>query len=257
MGSPRFGLFNTEARILQSTCVDEEYQIGIWLPFSYGNPHPPYPVLYVTDGDYLFGLATGLIPTLIGSQEIPEMLVVGIGYNRIAGYSEFGKVRERDFLPPDFVDAPADSRTPHFIAFLQQELFPLIETQYHGSPDDRTLYGFSAGGFFTLYTMLTQPALFRRFIAASGTWPGAGAYLLACEQQYAQQPFHPPATLYMAVGDLEENQLPGFHALSEMLRQRDYPDLNLYTQIVEGESHSSGVIAQAFLNGIRSVFKSG
>jgi predicted alpha/beta superfamily hydrolase len=252
----RFGLFNTEARIIKSICVGEEYQIGIWLPFSYSSSNQTYPVLYVTDGDYAFGLAAGLIPTLIGTQDIPEILVVGIGYNHLSNYDEFAKLRARDMLPPGFVHAPADSHTPQFMAFLEQELFPLIETEYRGSPDERALYGFSVGGFFTLYALLTRSDLFRRYIAASCTWPPADAYLLTCEQQYANRPLRPSANVYFSVGGLEEDQLPGFKTLTETLRKRNYPDLRLDAQIIEGEKHSAGVIAHTFLNGVRSVFKS-
>jgi hypothetical protein len=253
---PRFGLFNTEASIIESTSVGEEYQIGIWLPFSYASSDQTYPVLYVTDGDYAFGLAAGLIPTLIGTQEIPEILVVGIGYTHLSSYDEFSELRARDMLPPGFAHAPPDSRTPQFIAFLERELFPLIETEYRGSPDERALYGFSVGGFFTLYTLFTRPDLFRRYIAASCTWPPADAYLLTCEQQYANRPLRPPADLYFSVGGLEADQLPGFKTLAETLRKRNYPDLGLDAQIIEGETHSAGVIAHTFLNGVRSVFKS-
>jgi predicted alpha/beta superfamily hydrolase len=132
----------------------------------------------------------------------------------------------------------------------------LIETEYRGSPDERALYGFSVGGFFTLYTFFTRPDLFRRYIAASCTWPAADAYLLACEQQYAHQPSHLAANLYISVGGMEEDQLPGFKTLTETLRKRNYPDLRLDTQIIEGEKHSAGVIANTFLNGVRAVFKS-
>ena len=254
---PRFGLLNTESRILSSACVGEEYQIGIWLPFSYASSERTYPVLYLTDGDYTFGLAAGLAPTLVGSGEIPETIVVGIAYHQISTYGEFGKLRERDMLPPGFVHAPPDSRAPQFIAFLQQELFPFIETQYRAASDDRALYGFSVGGFFSLYMMLTHPGLFRRYIAASGTWPGADAYLLDCEQQYADQPLHPPVNLYYAVGGAEEEQLSGFKALVERLQKRNYPDLKLHAQVLEGEKHSAGVISQAFVYGLRKVYETG
>ncbi len=253
----RFGLFNTEARILKSAHIGEEYQIGVWLPFSHAISDQTYPVLYVTDGDYAFGLATGLIPTLIGTKEIPEILVVGIGYNHLSGYDAFERLRARDMLPPGFVHAPADSRTPQFIAFLEKELFPLVETAYRGSPDERALTGFSVGGFFTLYTLFTRPDLFRGYVAASCTWPGADAYLLACEQRYANQPEHLPANLYFSVGGLEDDQLPGFNTLVETLRKRNYPGLRLEAQVLEGERHSAGVIANTFLNGVRSVFNSG
>ncbi|MDH5439089.1 MAG: alpha/beta hydrolase-fold protein [Candidatus Bathyarchaeota archaeon] len=250
----RFGLFNTEARIVCSTNVGEEYQIGVWLPFSYRSSNQNYPVLYVTDGDYAFGVATGLVPSLIGEKEIPEMIVVGIGYNNITSYGEFGKLRERDLLPRGCKSAPPDSRTPQFIAFLTKELFPLIETDYRASSDDRALYGFSSGGVFALYTMLTQPGLFRRYIAASCTWPDASSFLLACEERYAAQPIHPPVNLYLSVGGLEDS-LPGYSALTEILRKRNYPGLHLHTQIYDGERHGSGVISQSFLYGLRAIFQ--
>ena len=252
----RFRLFNTEARIIKSVWVGEEYQIGIWLPFSYASSNQTYPVLYVTDGDYAFGLATGLIPTLIGTQEIPEILVVGISYNHLSNYDEFGTLRSRDMLPPGFVHAPPAARTDQFIAFLEKELFPLIEMEYRGSPKERALFGFSVGGFFTLYTLFTRPDLFQRYIAASCTWAGADEYLLTCEQQYANQSIHPPANLDLSVGGLEEDQLPGFKTLTETLGERDYPDLKLNTQIITDEKHSAGVIAYSFLYGVRTVFKS-
>lgn len=254
--NPRFGLLNTHAHILKSTNAAEEYLIGIWLPFSYASSDRTYPVLYLTDGDFTFGLAAGLMPTLVGMQEIPEMLVVGIAYNQITTFDEFSKLRERDMLPPGFVDAPPDSRTPQFIDFLHQELFPFIETNYRGSPDDRTLYGFSVGGFFSLYLLLTRPGLFRRYIAASGTWPGAAAYLLNCELEHAGQPNHPPADLYYAVGGAEVDQLSGFNTLVERLRNRNYPDLKVYSQVLEGEKHSAGVVSHTFLYGLRQVYQS-
>jgi predicted alpha/beta superfamily hydrolase len=251
----RFGLFNTEARIIKSTCVNEEYQIGIWLPFSFANTKQTYPVLYVTDGDYVFGLASGLIPTLIGTQEIPEILVVGIGYPHLSDFDEFNALRSRDLLPPGFEHAPANARAPLFIAFLEEELFPFIEKEYRGSPQGRALYGFSVGGFFTLFSLFTRPDLFQRYIAASCTWPGAAEYLLTCEEQYANQSLHPPAKLYFTVGGLEKDQLPGFKNLTRTLQERHYPNLKLDTQVIAGERHNAGTIAYSFLNGVRTVFK--
>ena len=135
-------------------------------------------------------------------------------------------------------------------------IFPLIEKKYRGSPDGRALYGFSIGGFFTLYTLFSQPNLFQRYIAASCTWPGAGEYLMTCEQHYAGLSHHPAANLYLSVGSREEDQLPGFKKLTETLRRRNYPDLILDAQIIPGEKHSAGSIAHSFLNGVKTVFKS-
>ena len=253
---PRFGLFNTEERIIHSDSVGQDFQIGIWFPFSYGSSDQRYPVLYVPDGEFAFGLVTGLMPILIGTQEVPELIVVGIAYHGITDWREHGILRDRDFCPPGFQNPPADSRIELFTNFFKQELFPLIETEYRGSPEDRALFGFSSGGFFTLHSMLTQPGMFRRHIAAGCTWPGADQYLLNCEQQYAAQPEHPLTDLYLSVGERDEEQLPGFRTLTETLRERNYPGLRLSTQIWEGESHNAGVLAKTFLYGVRAVFKS-
>jgi predicted alpha/beta superfamily hydrolase len=248
-------LFNTEERIIHSDSVDQDFQIGVWFPFSYANSDQSYPVLYVPDGEFAFGLATGLMPTLIGTQEVPELIIVGIAYHGISDWREHGILRDRDFCPPGFQSPPAESRITSFTNFFKQELFPLIETECRGSPEDRALFGFSSGGFFTLHTMLTQPEMFRRYIAASCTWPGADQYLLNCEQQYAAQPKHPLTDLYLSVGELEEDQLPGFRTLTDTLRARNDPSLRLFTQILEGEKHNSGVLAKTFLYGVRAVFK--
>ncbi len=252
---PRFGLFNTEARAIHSDIVGQDFQIGIWLPFSYGESERRYPVLYVPDGEYVYGVATGLTPTLIGAGEVPEVLVVGIAYQGIATWQEFGILRDRDLCPPGFQNPPAPSRIAEFTEFFKRELFPLVEGEYRGSPDDRALFGFSSGGLYAMHTLLTQPGMFRRTVAASCTWPGADSYLLGCEQRYANLPEHPPADLYLAVGGLDKEQLSGFRAVGEALRQREYAGLRLCTQIVESEGHSSGVIARAFVDGVRAVYK--
>ena len=161
----------------------------------------------------------------------------------------------QDFLPSIFQNPPAESRLASFTDFFKHELFPLIETEYHGSPQDRALFGFSSGGFFTVHTMLTQPGMFRRYIAASCTWPKADDYLLNCERQYAAQPAHPPTDLYLSVGGLEGELLPGFRKLTQTLQGRRYPGLRLVTQIWEGETHNSGVLAKTFLEGVRAVLR--
>jgi predicted alpha/beta superfamily hydrolase len=253
---PRFGLFNTEAQIFHSTYVDQDFQIGVWLPFSYTTSREQaYPVLYVPDGEYAFPVAAGLMPTLMGAGEVPEMLMVGIAYYGITGWGEFGVLRDRDFCTQPFQSPPYQTRHAQYTRFFQDELLPLIETKYRVLPRERALFGFSSAGFFTLHMLFTQPGMFRRHVAASCTWPGAGEYFLQCAQQYSQLPQQPPADLYLAVGSLDEGQLPGFSKLTETLTNGTYPNLRVITQVFEGEGHSAGVIGNTFLRGVKAVFK--
>ena len=67
----RFGFFNTEERILHSETIDQDYRIGVWFPFSYAASERTYPVLYVPDGEFSYGVDMGLIPSLIGNLGAP------------------------------------------------------------------------------------------------------------------------------------------------------------------------------------------
>ncbi len=250
----RFGIFNTDELSIHSFCVGQDYRIGVWLPFSYPGSGQSYPVLYVPDGEFAYGLATGMAPTMIGNGEIPELLIVGIAYQGISSWAEHGILRDRDFCPAGFQNPPSDSRICQFTTFFQKELFPLIESEYHGSAQDRGLFGFSSGGLFTMHTLLTQPGMFRHHIAASCTWPGADEYILGCEQQYFRQPLHPPTDLYLTMGGLEDEMRPGYQKVVDRLQSRNYPGFRLFTEILPGEKHSSGVLAKTFLNGVRAVY---
>jgi len=101
--------------------------------------------------------------------------------------------------------------------------------------------------------MLTEPGMFRRYIAASCTWPGAGEYLVLCAQQYAAQYVQVPADLYLAIGGLEEEQLAGFRRLVGLLQRWSYPGLRVLSEILDGEGHGLGVLAKSLVNGLRAV----
>jgi predicted alpha/beta superfamily hydrolase len=252
---PRFGLFNTEARVLHSTFTGQDYQVGVWFPFSYHSSDRQYPALYVPDGEFAFPAAAGLMPTLMGNGEVPEVLVVGIAYHGISGWGEFGVLRDRDFCTEQFQTPPHQTRHQAYARFFREELFPLIETHYRADPNDRAVFGFSSAGFFALHMLLTQPGMFRRHVAASATWPGAGKYFLECAARYAEQPDQPAADLYLSVGGREEDQLPGYHRLVETLAGGRYPTLRLNCQVIEDEGHSAGMIGKSFLAGVKAVFE--
>ena len=54
-----------------------------------------------------------------------------------------------------------------FYRFLQEELLPIVAEAYQTDPADRTLYGHSWGGLFTLGVLFKHPEAFRNFVASS------------------------------------------------------------------------------------------
>src|SRR5690349_7712392 len=140
--TPRVGILQTEDRKLFSRLVGIEYQLAVWLPESYASSGQHYPVIYVLDGDLFFGMATTLLPSLRWTDPVPEMIIVGIGYNR--SMAEWVALRERDFKIPEVQTDPPDSHADRFLAALKQELIPFIDANYRTDPRERTLYGYSS-----------------------------------------------------------------------------------------------------------------
>jgi predicted alpha/beta superfamily hydrolase len=247
-----FSLFNTREHAVHSARINQGFRIGVWLPFSYAQSERRYPAVYLTDGEYTFGAATGLIPTMIGNGEMPEALIVGIAYEGITDYAGFGALRDVDLLPDGISSAP--SRMEGFTRFIAEELVPMIEAAYR-CDGRRCLYGFSAGGFFAYHMMLNHPGTFGAYVAASCTWPGAGERIVGYLKKYADAPTRPAVRVFHATGELEHEQGAGSDMVAEAIGSGACPEIDFTFQRLAGEGHSSSVIAQSMIMGLRRVFR--
>jgi hypothetical protein len=139
---------------IKSSATGREYALTIALPMSYIYTEDDYPVVYVTDGDiYAYPLAMAASQMSFG-QEVPELIVVGVDYG-VADPMEWLGLRDEDMkLGSD-----------KFLQFFEEELVPYIEDNYRADPSNRTLAGHSAGGFFTLYSLLFGADTFNNDIA--------------------------------------------------------------------------------------------
>jgi predicted alpha/beta superfamily hydrolase len=256
---PRVGLVQTEDRKLASLLAGREYQLAVWLPESYASSEHHYPVIYILDGDLLFGMATSLTPLLNWIDNVPEMIIVGIGYNR--SIAEIWQLRELDFKTPEVKDAPQDSHADLFLAALKQEIVPFIETNYRTDPNERILFGYSSGGFFTLYTLVHEPDLFRRYLAGSPDTDLSYPYMLAHDQELVSRKKMGPIDLFLTIGDLEngaaQSSLSTYKELVTAIDARRYPGIRLITEIYYGENHGVGGIALTYIKGLRKCFRTG
>ena len=98
---------------LRSKEVGEAFQIDVRLPWSYGaSGGRTYPVVYLTDSTDFFPTVSGNIHLMQLSGDIPEVILVGIGYP--AG-SPVLSLRTRDLTPTlDFNYAEEARADPHF-----------------------------------------------------------------------------------------------------------------------------------------------
>lgn len=265
----------THRHALTSAQIGETFQIDVALPPATPPPEG-WPVVYLMDGNTIFGTATELIRLLTPTAELPPMLLVGVGY-QLAGplrqRRDLGRLRTRDLSPSvdhDYLDQiiagtpGADPRADikraagaeDFLDFLIQDLRPFIADRYPTNPSDQTLFGNSLGGLLSLHTLLTRPGAFQRHIASSPAiwWDDKSALKLE-----ASIPTTTPlsAKLFLSVGGLETNKPYDMvinHAeLTARLSARKDDSLVLMSHVFENETHGS-VIPAAISRGLRSVF---
>jgi predicted alpha/beta superfamily hydrolase len=252
-----------ETLSMHSEILQQELELYIKLPWSYGRGNRVYPVLFALDANRAFHLYS----TMSLIYETPEtngdeIIIVGIGYKldeqRIMGLAQWAAWRTRDFTPNqstdteefwktklsalvggDFRDVQS-GRAAQFLKSLREEIIPFAETNYRISSDGRGLAGYSYGGLFTLYALFHAPELFTRYFAGS---PTMREQLFEYEEQYASTNSDLAAKVFMTEGELESDLHDPIQRMANRLRSRGYPGLDLQTHVFAGEGHSSAYAA--------------
>ena len=145
---------NSLTHRIQSVHVDGmEYLINVHLPLTYGMNEDSYPVIYYTDAFVCTEIATGTKNILELSGRIANTTLVGISHE--GDFMRFVSDRSRDLIPTHVPQdkimvypeaTPGSGGADHFLAFIEHELFPLVEQEYRVDTSDRGLIGSSYGG---------------------------------------------------------------------------------------------------------------
>lgn len=276
--SPQYAqvaISNSEVRMIPSSHVDQEFKILVAFPDSYADSDKTYPVLYVLDANWYFGTVTETVRMLPILGELPEMIVVGIGYP-VKVTMEAVAVRTRDYTPTEvdgwyeevvlkhYPEAPeyvASGEAAGFLQFIREELIPFIHSNYRTDPEDQAIVGHSFGGLFALYSLFHHPATFNRYVIASPSiWWDEGV-TLKYESDFAANNSDLSAKVFMTVGGLEESEedsdaamMTNMRRLAETLQGRGYASLKLVTHVFDAETHVS-VIPASISRGLKAVFE--
>jgi predicted alpha/beta superfamily hydrolase len=172
------------------------YRISVSLPAAYDTGDARFPVVYVLDGDWYFGLAASTVRLLEAVQEMPPVIIVSIGYGGDISHQRARRVRE--FTPGPVEGLEGSGHAGEFFDALQKQLLPAIESRYRTN-GDRTLVGHSLGGLFATYAMTRAPGMFQRVVIGSPALRNAGPVLI--KTLSAQTTLPPRIFLGLAEGD--------------------------------------------------------
>jgi predicted alpha/beta superfamily hydrolase len=238
----------------------DEFRISVGLPVSYQMTNTTFPVLYVLDGDVIFGTALEQVRMRGAMQDVPEAIVVGIGYPVGTDFATYNTRRLFDFSTQDWDEASpmrqqffaiteSMGQTPRLgglkplLELITKQVQPAVLSQYRGNADQQDLFGGSAGGHFVCQAVFRAPKAFRSFFAASPALSYNDGQVFELEREYAATHTDLPATLYLSAGSEETLQLAyanlvsGTTRLAETLQLRGYESLRLRCDIHAGEGH--------------------
>mgnify|MGYP001062781890 CR=1 FL=1 len=256
-------LHRTEVYQITSKINGVTYPINIAYPGSYFYSEKKFPVVYMLDAYSSFGIVTEMSRLLAFSNELPEVIIVGISSE--GGSKEFIYNRARDFTPsridpqllPDEVKlmTPTSGGADKFLNFIKSELIPFVESKFRCMDDDRTLVGHSYGGLFSFYTLFTQPDIFKRYVIISPAVLWDNDLVLKIENDYSQKSDSLNAVVYTTVGNKESNiMIEPWKRLIASIKNHNYKGLVLRDEISPNETHYS-IIPYIVTHGLISVFE--
>jgi predicted alpha/beta superfamily hydrolase len=156
----------------------EERKIRVYLPSNYVELGKRYPVLYMHDGQNVFGNEEAIGGVSLQLHEYLdenniEIIVVAIDQNpageeRVNEYCPWkhGDFSERLLAKP----ASAGGKGKEYIDFIVNELKPLVDRKYPTIENQTYMAGISLGGLITSYAACSYPHIFKRIAGMSSAF---------------------------------------------------------------------------------------
>ena len=232
--------YTQQTHTINSVILNELRTVVVQLPKSYqANADKVYPVIYRLDGAGNIPLISVVMDRLQNNNRAPEVIIVAIeNTNRL-----------RDLYPTVNKEPQGPvgegGGAAKFLAFIEQELMPLINKSYR-THNFNVIAGGSAAGVFALYTMQANPELFQAHIAYSpAVWWNYGAPVKATKS-FINKSKDLNNYVYINIGEETGLMRERYNELQQALQSNSLPNLRFFSDAFENVSHNLTSAAGAF-----------
>jgi len=244
---------------IQSKVLGEERTLNIYLPEGYNkNDTTRYAVTYLLDGsadeDFIHIVGLYQFNSFEWINRVPKTIVVGIATVD----------RRRDFTYPTTIDKdkkkyPTTGHSDKFIAFIEKELQPFIESRYKVNAS-KTIIGESLGGLLATEILLKKPALFNKYIIVSPSiWWDNGS-LLSLQSPVLLEGYTHKTDVYVGVGKegLTSTEMPRVmevdaNLLADKIKATKSKAVSVYCDYLPEETHAT-IMHQAVNNALKQLY---
>lgn len=246
---------------------DDGREVRVTLPDGYDPDGPLLPVVVCNDPQWTYGTARDVCLNLSMARQMPKVVVVGVGWET-SGIREVVRRRAGAYtptpgeFPPRSVpagDPPEAGGAAAHLEWIRSTVLADLESRYRIDPTDRTVVGHSFSALFGLFTLVTRPDSFRRYLLASPSvwWNDRVILGIVADELPRHADVH--ADVFVSVGADEEDTLPfpmvtNARLAHDLLAEHRPPSLHLHPlAVLDGEDHYS-TVATAIGRGLRTLF---
>lgn len=233
----------TEVISIQDTQSNKQYELLIKLPESYAqNKDKNYPVIYFTDAVWHIELLSS-----ITSFMMEDVILVGISWQKDIAedtreqygdhFSRYGDYSFKKTTNPNHPKIKFGQAESH-IAFIRKDVIRFVEKSYRTEPNNRTYFGFSAGGAFGAYALIAYPDTFNHYILGSPSiWENAPA--LFAQENIALKRDESEINVFISYGELEKELSQHVEDFVSQLKDEKYKGLSsIKRTVIDSAGHS-------------------
>lgn len=218
----------------------------------------PVPAVLFMDGDDQFDAAVKAYHRERKAGKVPELLLVGVGYD--ASYTKPGNKRVRDYTPTAMKTEDGSGEAAAFLQFLASTLWPELANRHALREDARGLAGHSLGSLLAVYALFQKPSpaspgpFFDRILASAPSLWWDDRSILRIAEDARRDGAAIPAKLFLSVGEEDTPSMTGDLALFEQqLAAAPFPRLQVTSRRFPGHNHYD-VLEIAFAEGLRTLY---
>ena len=251
-------LDGTEVHSVPSKILRRDYEIFVSLPESYAAGKGTYPVLFVTDANYVFPVLRSINRRVSDNGErLQEFILVALSYAK--GDSPTVS-RNRDYTPTD-IDAKKtrDSdqsgekygEADSYRRYVSEEVFPYVAKHFRADMNRKVFMGHSYGALFGAMVLFKEPTMFSHYVLSSPSLWFDKYTMLDVERQYAANHKDLRANVLLLAGAFEVlrpgsknkrystrvDMVRDMKKFETQVKSRRYPGLSIRAEVIQDEDH--------------------
>lgn len=243
----------TEVVPIQENGTERQYELYIKLPEDYAEKTDEnYPVIYTTDAEVHMDMLSGATEFLM-----PDVILVGISYQKNHKEERANISRFRDYTMLEHPNPEIQARfqpgqASNHASFIRDEVIPYIEEKYRTNPAERSYFGYSLGGAFGAYMLLSQPDTFNNYILGSPALDDQRVkYIDELEAQLAPEQENINANVFVSLGEAEEEAKESVEGLVSVLKRRSGSGVALTGLVIIEDSNHATAFPETVIRGVK------